>query len=99
MNDIKNNITDNSNQIVNINSNVQKNYTISQINKKKIDNKSDDIDLHITELNKINTILSNIDNYYNLKDIIILDILNTNIPKEINLSNPKFVIIKFNLNN
>ena len=91
LNDIKNNITDNSNQIENINSNVQQNYTISQINKKKIDNKSDIIDLHITELNKINTILNNIDNYYNLKDIIILDILKTNLPEDINLSNPKFL--------
>ena len=99
LNDIKSNITDISNQIENINFNVQKNYTISQINKKKIDNKSDIIDLHNTELNKTNTILSNIDNYYNLKDMIIIDILKTNIPEEININNPKSVIIKSNLNN
>ena len=50
------------NTITDINSNIAKNYNISQISKNKIDSKSDIIDNHITAINNINSTLSNIQN-------------------------------------
>ena len=50
------------NTITDINTKVTNNYKISQINKNKIDLKSNIIDNHITAINNINSTLSNIQN-------------------------------------
>ena len=63
----------------------------SELNTKLIDNNANNI-------KSINSTLTNIDNSYNLKDIIIFDILKTDIPENVNTNNPKFVIIQSDLN-
>ena len=86
--------------LVNTNkSNITNNYNISQINKKKsefnttlIDNNKNNIS---SNLSKVNTIEQN----YKLKDIIITDIIKSNIPETIDINNNEFVIIKYSLNN
>ena len=40
-----------------------------------------------------------IDNYYMLKDIVIHDIIETTVTEDININNPRFIIIQTNLNN
>ena len=82
--------------VVNDNStNITNNYNISQINKKKTEFNTSLID---NNTNNINSIKNDIDNYYKLKDVIIFDIDKTNIAENININNPKFVIIQSNLN-
>ena len=98
---INTNTSDIANNLIKINtneSNITNNYNISQINKKKsefnttlIDNNKNNIS---SNLSKINTIEQN----YKLKDIIIIDIIKSNIPETIDINN-KFVLINSSLNN
>ena len=69
---------------------------LSQINKKKSEFDTSLIDNNI---NNINSIKSDIANYHKLKDIIIIDIDKTNVPEDIHINSPKFVIIQSSLNN
>ena len=82
---IKNDIDNNSNNIDNINSN------LSDI-ESKISNYKNNINSNIARLDNLN-------NYYNLNDIIMYDILKTYVPEDVNINNPKFTIIQTNLNN
>ena len=101
--DNKSNISENlklinskSDIIENNKSNITNNYNISQINKKKSEFNTILID---NNNNNINSIKNDIENYYKLKDIIIFDIEKTNIPEDVNINSPKFVIIQYSLNN
>ena len=76
--------------------NINNNYNISQINKKKSEFNTDLIDNHTDTLKSIR---NDIDSYYKLKDIIVFDIVKTTISENIDINNPQFVIIHFNLNN
>ena len=94
----KSNISDNL-ELINANkSNITNNYNFSQINKKKSDNNTTFIDTNrdniANNLSKINTIEQN----YKLKDIIIIDIIKSQIPETVD-SNNEFVIINSSLNN
>ena len=92
----KNNISDNL-ELINTNkSKIANNYNISQINKKKSEFSTKSIDNNI---NNINSIKNDIENYYKLKDIIIIDIIKSNIPETIDINNNEFVIIQYSLNN
>ena len=82
-------IEDNKNNITN-------NYNISQINKKKSEFNTKSIDNNI---NSINSIKNDIENYYKLKDIIIIDIEKTNITETIDINNHEFIIVQSSLNN
>ena len=101
----KNNISSNT-SLINTNvsdistlkTDVSNNYNFTQINKKKsefnttlIDNNKNNIS---SNLSKINTIEQN----YKLKDIIIIDIIKSNIPETIDI-NKEFIIINSSLNN
>ena len=93
------NISSNLSKINTNKSNITNNYNISQINKKKsefnttlIDNNKNNIS---SNLSKINTIEQN----YKLKDIIIIDIIKSNIPEIIDNNNNEFIIINSSLNN
>ena len=101
----KNNISSNTSLIVTnvsdistLKTDVSNNYNFTQINKKKsefnttlIDNNKNNIS---SNLSKINTIEQN----YKLKDIIIIDIIKSNIPETIDINN-EFIIINSSLNN
>ena len=79
-------------------SNITNNYNFTQINKKKSDNNTSLIDNNknniSSNLSKINTIEKN----YKLKDIIIIDIIKSQIPETVD-SNNEFVIINSSLDN
>ena len=99
----KNNISENltlinskSDIIEDNKSNITNNYNISQINKKKTEFNTTLID---NNKNSINSIKNDIENYYKLKDIIIFDIEKTNIPEDVYINSPKFVVIQYGLNN
>ena len=76
--------------------NITNNYNITQIIKKKSEFNTSLIDNNIENLKSIK---NDIENYYKLKDIIIFDIIKTNIAEHINKSLPKFTIIQSSLNN
>ena len=92
----KTNISDNLSLINSNKSNIANNYNISQINKKKSEFNATSIDNNI---NNINSIKNDIENYYKLKDIIIIDIIKSNIPETIDINNNEFIIINSSLNN
>ena len=92
----KSNISDNLSFINTNKSNITNNYNISQINKKKSEFNTTSIDNNI---NNINSIKNDIENYYKLKDIIIIDIIKSDIPETIDINNNEFVIIQYSLNN
>ena len=75
--------------------NITNNYNISQINKKKSEFNTSLIDNNTENLKSIK---NDIENYYKLKDVIIFDILKTNIPEKMDNNSPEFVIISNNLN-
>ena len=84
-------------ELINTNkSNITNNYNISQINKKKSEFNTTSID---NDINNINSIKNDIENYYKLKDIIIIDIIKSNIPETIDINNNEFVITQYSLNN
>ena len=91
-------IDTNKNNISSLKTDVSKNYNFTQINKKKSDNNTTFIDTNrdniATNLSKINTIEQN----YKLKDIIIIDIIKSQIPETVD-SNNEFVIINSSLDN
>ena len=91
-------IDTNKNNISTLKTDVSNNYNFTQINKKKSDNNTTFIDTNknniATNLSKINTIEKN----YKLKDIIIIDIIKSQIPETVD-SNNKFVIINSSLDN
>ena len=70
--------------------NITNNQNISQINKKKSEFNTSLIDNNTENLKSIK---NDIENYYKLKDIIIFDILKTNIPEKMDNNSPEFVII------
>ena len=101
----KNNISSNSslldtnkNNISTLKTDVSNNYNFTRINKKKSDNNTTFIDTNrdniANNLSKINTIEQN----YKLKDIIIIDIIKSQIPETVD-SNNEFVIINSSLEN
>ena len=101
----KSNISDNTslidtnkNNISTLKTDVSNNYNFTQINKKKSDNNTTFIDNNrdniANNLSKINAIEQN----YKLKDIIIIDIIKSQIPETVD-SNNEFVIIKSSLDN
>ena len=92
----KSNISDNLSLINTNKSNITNNYNISQINKKKSEFNTTLIDNNI---NNINSFKNVVENYYKLKDIIIIDIIKSNIPETIDINNNEFVIIQYSLNN
>ena len=92
----KSDISDNLSLINTNKSNITNNYNISQINKKKSEFNTTSIDNNI---NNINSIKNDIENYYKLKDIIIIDIIKSNIPETFDINNNEFVIIQYSLNN
>ena len=92
----KTNISDNLSLINTNKSNITNNYNISQINKKKSEFNTTSIDNNI---NNINSIKNDIENYNKLKDIIIIDIIKSNIPETIDINNNEFIIINSSLNN
>ena len=92
----KTNISGNLSLINTNKSNTTINYNISQINKKKSEFNTTSIDNNI---NNINFIKNDIENYYKLKDIIIIDIIKSNIPETIDINNNEFIIINSSLNN
>ena len=96
INDIENDISDNLSLINTNKSNITNNYNISQINKKKNEFNTTSIDNNI---NNINSIKNDIENYYKLKDIIIIDIIKSNIPETIDINNNEFIIINSSLDN
>ena len=69
-------ISENSSLISTNKSNITNNYNISQIYKKKSEFSTSLID---NDINNINSIKNDIANYYKLKDIIIFDIVKTNV--------------------
>ena len=83
MNTNKNDISENLKLINSLETKVTSNYTVSQINKSKLDLKSDIIDNHTSKLIEINTNVSNntsniIDNLNKLNEI--LELLKNKIP-------------------
>ena len=91
-----NNISSNLSLINTNKSNITNNYNISQINKKKSEFNTSSID---NNKNNISSIKNDIENYYKLKDISIINIEKTNISWKININNPKFIITQTSLNN
>ena len=91
-------INTNKSDISTLKTDVSNNYTFTQINKKKSDNNTTFIDTNrdniANNLSKINTIEQN----YKLKDIIIIDIIKSQIPETVD-SNNEFVIINSSLDN
>ena len=75
--------------------NITNNYNISQINKKKSEFNTSLIDNNVENLKSIK---NDIKSYYKLKDIIIFDILKTNISEKTDNDSPEFVILSNNLN-
>ena len=75
--------------------NITNNYNISQISKRKSKFKTSLIDNNTENLKSIK---NDIENYYKLKDIIIFDILKTNIPEKMDNNSPEFIIISKDLN-
>ena len=62
-------------------------------------NLGDRIDVHQNDIQRINTNINELSGSYQLKNIIIIDIIKSNIPETIDTDNNEFVIIKYNLNN
>ena len=91
-------IDTNKNNISTLKTDVSNNYNFIQINKKKSDNNTTFIDTNrdniANNLSKINTIEQN----YKLKDIIIIDIIKSNISETIDNDN-EFIIINSSLDN
>ena len=91
-------IDTNKNNISTLKTEVSNNYNFIQINRKKSDNNTTFIDTNrdniANNLSKINTIEQN----YKLKDIIIIDIIKSNIPETID-NNNEFIIINSSLDN
>ena len=75
--------------------NITNNYNISQINKKKSESNTSLIDNNTENLKSIK---NDIENYYKLKDIFILDISKTNMPEKMDNNSLEFVIISNDLN-
>ena len=92
----RNNISSNLSLINTNKRNITNNYNISQINKKKSEFNTTSID---NNKNNISSIKNDIENYYKLKDISIINIEKTNISWKININNPKFIITQSSLNN
>ena len=83
------------NVVKNNSTSITNNYNISLVNKKKSESNLTLVD---NNTNNIKSIRNDIDNYYKLKDIIIIDIDKTNISEDININSPKFIITNSNLN-
>ena len=108
----KSNISDNSSLINTNKSNISDNLVLIDTNKTNIAsnlntlnnvdnsllNLGDRIDDHQNDIQRINTNINELSGSYKLKDIIIIDIIKSQIPETVD-SNNEFVIIKSSLDN
>ena len=92
--------SENNTTLINANArNVSNNFNFTQINKKKSDNNTTFIDTNRNNIASNLLLINEINNYYKLKDIFIIDIIKSNIPETIDINNNEFIIINSSLDN
>ena len=93
----KNNISDNTSLIDTNKNNISDNTSLINTNKNNISSNSNLINTNKNDITKINNDLTNLKDGYQLKDIIVFNITNTN-SEAVSKNNPSFVIFTDSIN-